>query len=74
MEIEIGPLALREATDIDDAPRLDAHALERRQVRDRREDEITMVFEADESPIEQVINAGRQQQSVFSVEALFVRV
>ena len=72
MEVEVRPLPLGEPAHVDDALRLDPHAFERRQVRDRRDDQIPGVLEADDAPVEQVIDAGGKQQSVLPVEALVV--
>jgi len=52
VEVEKPPLALGESADVDDALRLDTHALKRRQVRDRRHDEVAGILEADEAPVE----------------------
>jgi len=51
---------------------VDAHALERWPVRDRRNDELARVLKTDESAVEEMIDARREQQSVFAVEPLFV--
>ena len=42
-------------------------------MRDRGDDKVTGILKADEAPIEQVIDAWSQQQSIFSIEALIVR-
>ena len=68
MKVEKPPLALAESADVDDALRLDTHALEGRLVCDRRHDEVAGILEADEAPVEQVIDAGRQQQSILPIE------
>jgi hypothetical protein len=59
MEVEKSPLALGESANVEDVLRFDVHALERRQVRDRRDDEVAGVLESDEGPVEQVVDAGR---------------
>jgi hypothetical protein len=65
--------ALGESANDDDVLRFDAHALQRRQVRDRGDDEVTGVLEADETPVEQVVDAERQQPSILPIEPLIVR-
>ena len=35
---------------------------------DRRHDKVAGVFEADEASVEQVVDAGRQQQSILPIE------
>ena len=39
---------------------------------DRGDDELAVVFEANEASIEQMIDARRQQQAIFAVEPLLV--
>ena len=58
MKVQVGPLPVGKPAHIDDAPRLDAHAFERRQVRDRRHDQLPGILEPDEAPVEQVIDAS----------------
>jgi hypothetical protein len=73
VKVEKPPLTLGESADVDDALRLDTHALKRRHVCNRRHDEVAGILEADEAPVEQVVDAGRQQQSVLPIEPLIVR-
>jgi hypothetical protein len=73
VKVEKLSLALCESPDVDDALRLDAHTLERKPVGDRRHDEVTGIREADEAPVEQMVDAGRQQEPILSIEALFIR-
>ena len=42
-------------------------------MRDRRDDEPTIVFEADEPAIKQMIDTRREQQPVLAIEPFFVR-
>ena len=60
-ENQKSPLAFGKAADVYEALRLDAHSLEGRLVSDRGDDEFPGILEADEAPVEQVIDAGRQQ-------------
>ena len=53
-------------------PGFDPHALQRRLVRDRRHDQRAVVLEADEAAIEQVIDTGRQEQAVLTVQPLSI--
>ena len=73
MEVEKPPLALGESADVNDLLRLDAHSLKGRPVSDRGHDEVAGILEADEAPVEQVVDAGRQQQSILPIEALVIR-
>jgi hypothetical protein len=73
MEVEKPALSLGETAHVDHLPGLNAHPLQRSVMRDRRDYEITGVLETDESSVEQVVNAGRQQQTVLSVQAFLVR-
>jgi hypothetical protein len=54
-------LSAGEAADVDSVCGVNAHALERRSMCDRRDDKLAVVVEADESAIEEVIDAGRQK-------------
>jgi len=64
MEVEKPPLALGESADVDDSLRLDPHTLKRGPMRNRRHDKVAGILEADEAPIEQVVDARRQQQAI----------
>jgi hypothetical protein len=57
MEVEVRTLAFCKPANVDDSLRFDAHALKRRQVRDRRDNEGAGIFEADEAPVEQMVDA-----------------
>lgn len=72
MKIEELLLTAGEASHVDSNCGVDAHSLERRTMRDRRDDERDVVFEPYKSTIEEVINSRGQQQSVFTVESFFV--
>ena len=74
MELQEVPLALGKPADIHGAAGIDTHALQRRQMRHRRDDEATAVLKANEAAIEQVVDAGRQEQAVFAVQTLVVRL
>ena len=52
--------------------RVDPHALQRRPVRDGRYDQVPVALEADEPPVEQVVDARRQEQPVLAVQSLRV--
>src|SRR5688572_6781716 len=53
-------LAAGEPTSVNSPRSVDAHLLERRMMSDGRDDEPSVVFEANEPAIEEVINTGRQ--------------
>lgn len=57
VEVEKLFLTFRKATDVKSARRIDAHALKRWTVSYGRNDERSIVLEANKSPIEEVINA-----------------
>jgi hypothetical protein len=65
-------LAAGEATYVDNLVGIDAHSLERRMVGDRRDYEVSVVFEANEPAIEEMINARRQEQAILAVKSLLV--
>ena len=52
-------LAAGELTHVNNFHSVDTHSLERRTVSDRRDDELSAVFEANEPAIEEMINARR---------------
>jgi hypothetical protein len=52
-------LAAGEPTHVNNLHSIDTHSLERRTVSDRRDDELSAVFEANEPAIEEMINARR---------------
>jgi hypothetical protein len=72
MELQVPPLPFGEAADICGSPRVDTHSFEGRPVRHRRDHQPAGILKADEAAIRQMIDAGRQEQSVFTVEAFFV--
>jgi len=72
MIIQEPPLAFAEWADIDNAISLYAHPVQGMMIGDWRDDEPTVVLEADKSSVEQVIDARRQQQSILAVQAFFV--
>jgi len=55
-------LAACEPTSVNSLRRIDAHSLERRMMRDGGDDEPSVVFEANEPAIEEVINTIRFQR------------
>src|SRR5262249_7433526 len=73
VKVEEPALAGRKAADVDEPVGLNAHAFQRRRVRHGRDDQDARVLEADEAAVEQVVDGGRQQQSVFAVQPLLVR-
>ena len=60
-------LAAGESSHIDDFAGLDAHSLERWPVSDRRDYELSVVLEAYEAAVEEMINAGRQKQAILAI-------
>ena len=65
-------LALGKGPYIDWPLRFDAHSLQGRFVRDWRDYEISRILKSDESTVKQPVDAWRQEQAVFAVEALFI--
>ena len=55
------PLCRREPADVHGAVRVDAHPLERRPVRHRRNDEVAVALEPDEATVKQMVDAWGQQ-------------
>lgn len=72
MKVKKPPLALGEPTDVHYAAYLDAHAQQRRTMRQRRDNQCSVVLEADEPTIEQLIDARREQEPVLAVERSLV--
>ena len=60
-------LAAGEPSDINNPRGVDAHSLERGMMSDRRDYELSVVLEANEPTIEEVINARCQKQAIFAV-------
>jgi hypothetical protein len=52
-------LTAGEPTHVNNLHSVDTHSLKRRTMSDRRDDELSPVFEADEPAIEEMINARR---------------
>jgi hypothetical protein len=61
-------LADGEPSHIDNFCGVDAHSLKRWLVSDRRDYELSVVLEANEPAIEEVIDAGRQKQAILRRE------
>src|SRR5260221_9584054 len=62
-------LARRKRPDIEGRVSPYAHALQRRPMSDRGDDEPSVVLKADETAIEEMVDAGREKEAVFTVEA-----
>src|SRR5512134_3227168 len=73
MKIEELLLAAGEPSHIDNPCRVNAHALERGTMSNRGDYELAIVLKADEAPIEEMINAGGQEQPILAVQSLLVR-
>jgi hypothetical protein len=56
VEVQKLTLARREPADVEHRARFDAHALQRRPVSVRRDDERAVVLEADKPPVEQMVD------------------
>lgn len=65
-------LAEGEGADRDRRSHFDAHAYKGLFVRHGENDQSPVVFEGDEPAIEQVIDGGREEKSVLTVESFFV--
>jgi len=72
MKVQVRFLPFGESADVYSAVRVNAHPFEGRPVGDRQDHQPSGILEADEAAIKQVIDTGRQEQAVFTVEALFV--
>jgi hypothetical protein len=72
MKVQEMLLTAGEPSHIDNPCSVDAHSLERRTMSNRRDDELSVVLEADEPAIEEMINARRQKEAVLAVQPLFV--
>src|ERR1700730_642047 len=72
VEIEKLLLTVSERANINSPGRIDPHAPKRGVIRNRRNNQPPVVFESDESTIEQVIDARRQQQSVLAVQSFLI--
>src|ERR1700736_911720 len=67
MEIEKLLLTACEHTNIDGRGRIDPHALKRGVMRNRRNNQPPVVFKANKTAVEQMIDARRQQQSILPI-------
>jgi len=61
-------LARREPADVDQSVRLDPHAFQGGSMGDRRDYQRTVVLEADEPPVKEVVDARREQEPVLAVK------
>ena len=61
MKIQELLLTAGESANVDSVCGINAHALERRSMSDRRDDKLAIVVEADGSASDEVIDAGRQE-------------
>ena len=67
MELQKAFLATTETTNVSRLSRIEAHPEKRLAMGDRRDDDITVVLEADEAAVEEVIDGWRQEESVLAV-------
>ena len=72
MEVEKLLLAACERANIDGLGRINPHSRKRRMMSNRKNNQPTVVFKADEAAIEQVIDARRQQQSILAVQTFLI--
>lgn len=72
MKFQIAPLAIRKPSDIGRAPRINSEAGQRSGMNHWRYQDVAVVVETDEAPVEQVIGVGGEQQTVFTVQPLLV--
>lgn len=63
---------LREPSHVDRLRGVDAHPLQGRTMSHRRNYQAAIVLEANESAIEEMIDAGRQKQTILPIQAIFV--
>jgi len=61
-----------EAAGIQGCDRVNAHAPQGRMMRDWRDDEQAIVFEADEPAIKEMIDTRCEEQSVLPIEPFFI--
>ena len=59
MKIQELPLTAREPPHVDGSCNLNTHPLERWTVSHRRDNELAIIFKANEAAVEEMINAGR---------------
>jgi hypothetical protein len=62
----------RERSHVNRLPRWHAHPLQRRSIRYRRYNQFAIVLKADEPSVEQMIDTGRKQKPIVSVQAFVV--
>jgi len=53
--------------------RIDAHAVQRRNIGNRRDEQFAILLETNETTVEEVIGSRSKHQAVGFVQALFVR-
>jgi hypothetical protein len=72
VELEEMLLTGGERADVDGLSGVDTHPKKRGAIRDGRNDKRAVIFETDKSAIEQVVDARREQQSVFAIQTFVV--
>jgi hypothetical protein len=72
MEVEKRPLSRSKSADIHDRSGLNAHSLQRRTVSHWRDNQGSVVLEADEASIKEMIDARRKQEAVLTIESFFI--
>jgi hypothetical protein len=72
MKVKEPLLPIYEVTNINRLGQVDAYTQQGWMVSHRRDDEPVVVFKADEASIEEVVDAWREQQTVFTIESLLV--
>ena len=65
-------LAFAKWADVDSAVGLYAHFVERGSVGDRGDNQPTVVLEANEPPVEKMVDTRRQQQSILPIQTFLV--
>ena len=73
MKIEECPLPARKATHVHRGVRVDPHPFEGWAMGYRRNDQSSVVLEADKSSVKEVVDTRRQEQAILAVQPLFVR-
>ena len=73
MKVKKVLLAFGEGSDVDYVLCCNSHSLQRRLVCNGRNDQFACIFESNESSIKEVIDAGGEEQSIFSIQSLFIR-
>jgi hypothetical protein len=72
MEIQEALLATGKPSDVHCLRGVDAHPLQGRTMSHRRNYQPAIVLEANESAVEQMIDAGCQKQTILPIQAIFV--